>query len=154
MPCHAVTDKSVETLSPDTTVKKALALLKKKSLPYVSVLNKDGTLEGLFSYKSLFKNILPVSVAMADGIQLDITIHAAPGLAKRLAKAEGLPVSDFVNRKVPIVHPETPIWEGVNLLVQHGAPLVVVEKETQKFIGLMTGESALDELQRLKESEA
>ena len=100
------------------------------------------------------KNLLPVSVSMSEGFQLDISIKAAPGIAKRLRKVAQLNVGDVMEKKVGAVQPDTPTWEGVNILVQHGAPLMVVEGETGRFAGVITFQSALDELERLKDSEA
>lgn len=153
MPCHAAMIAKPMTVSPDDEVGKVLADMKDKDFDAVAVVAKDGTLEGLLSIKVLLQNLLPVSVSMADGLQMDITVQAAPGIAKRLKKVEPLHVSEIMTRKVHIVYPETALWEGVNLLVQYGAPLVVVEGETKKFVGLITFQSALNELNRLKDSE-
>ena len=42
----------------------------------------------------------------------------------------------------------------INQLVQYGAPLMVVEGDSGKFVGVITNQSALDELQRLKDSDS
>ena len=154
MPCHSAMIENPLSVKSDEEVGEVLAKLKKAKTQYAPVLDEDDKLVGMFSYEILLKNLLPVSVAMADGIQLDVTVRAAPGIAKRLKKVYHLPVSDFMERKVNAVHPETPTWEGINFLIMHGAPLVVVDSETEKLAGLMNGESALDELIRLKDSES
>ncbi|MGH1397712.1 MAG: CBS domain-containing protein [Alphaproteobacteria bacterium] len=155
MPCHAaIVDKHL-VLKEDVKVEKALKAIKKAAAAHAAVTDENGTLVGFFSYAILMKNLLPVSVAMADGIQLDVTIPAAPGIAKRLKNVLPLQLSQFIERKnFPVVYPETPLWEGVNLIVQTGLPLCVIEPESQKYIGLITHESAFDELQRLKDSES
>ncbi len=154
MPCHSAMTKNMITASPDQTVEDVLALMKKKDVDAVPVVDEDQKLVGVFSIHVLLKNLLPVSVAMADGMQMDIAVQAAPGIAKRLRKVGPLKISELMERKFNTVHPETPLWEGVNLLVQHGSPLLVVESETEKLLGMMTQHSALDELQRLKGSES
>ncbi len=152
MPCHAAMTKNPITVSPDQTVEDVLALMKKSAADVVAVVGEDQVLQGMFSIQGLFKNALPVSVTMADGGQMDVSVHAAPGIAKRLKKVDPLPISELMERKVDVVYPETPTWEGVNFVVQHGAPLFVVEKDSHKFLGLITFQSALEELQRLKDS--
>lgn len=154
MPCHSAMIENPLSVKSDEEVGKVLAKMKKAKARYAPVVDEDGRLAGLFSYEILLKNLLPVSVAMADGIQLDVTVRAAPGIAKRLKKVYHLPVGDFIERKINAVHPETPTWEGINFLILHGEPLVVVEAETEKLIGLINGESAIDELIRLKDSES
>lgn len=155
MPCHAaIVDKAL-VLKVDTKISKALKDMKKKGVQSAAVIDGKGALAGFFSYRILMKNLLPVSIAMSDGIQLDVTIPAAPGIAKRLKKVMPLTVETLMERKnFPVVYPETPLWEGVNLIVQTGLPLSVVEGEANTYIGLVTHESALEELERLQNSEA
>lgn len=154
MPCHAAIVKKYPVLSPEDGVEGALQRMKKEEIEAAPVVDKDGKLVGLFSIQGLMKSLLPVSVAMADGINLNISLQAAPGIAKRLKKTESMTVADVMEKKITSVQPETPTWEGVNILVQKGAPLMVVERETGRLSGVITFQSALDELERLKDSEA
>jgi CBS-domain-containing membrane protein len=153
MPCHSAMIDKVLTVSPEDSVDSVLDLMKKKNIEYAPVVDKDNKLVGLFSIQILMKNLLPVSIAMADGLQLDMTMRAAPGIAKRLKKVGPLKVADIMDRRANLVNPETPTWEGVNLLVQYGPPLLVVDAESGTLTGVITAQSALDELQRLKESD-
>ena len=154
MPSHAaIAEKSISFPS-DMEVEKALKELKKKNLEEAAIVNEEGVVEGVLSLPIVMKNLLPVSVAMSDGIQLDVTVRAAPGIAKRLKKIYPLSVGEIMERKFKTVYPETPIWEAVNHLVNNAAPLIVVEDENNKFIGMITGQSAMEELQRLQESES
>ena len=154
MPCHAAIAEKTIIFSPDTEVEKAIKELQKKKQDAAAVVNADGAAEGFFSLATVMKNLLPVSVAMSDGIQLDVTVRAAPGIAKRLKKVYPLTVSEIMDRKFETVGPETPIWEAVNHLVVTGLPLVVTDGEDSKYIGLITAQSAMDELKRLQESES
>lgn len=149
MPCHAAVTKKLVSVSVDSAIEDALGVLRKAKIDAAPVVDADGRLVGVFSLPLLFQNILPVDVAMADGLKLGMKVSAAPGLAKRLRKVLPLPVRDFMARKVNYVFPETPTWEGINLLMQHGGPLVVIDKESEKLLGVMTLQSALDELSRM-----
>jgi CBS-domain-containing membrane protein len=153
MPCHSAMIPNPFTVQPDQEIGKVLGAMKKAKAQYAPVVEKNGVLVGLFSYEILLKNLLPVSVAMADGIRLDVTVRAAPGIAKRLKKVYHLPVSELMERKAHAVHPDTPTWEGINLLAMYGAPILVVDSETTKLVGMMTEETAVEELQRLKDTE-
>ena len=153
MPCHAAIVEKATTLKADATVEKALKAMKKAGVEFAPVI-EGGAVVGLFSYQILMQNLLPVSVTMNDGIQLDVQVQAAPGIAKRLRNALTLTVDKVMERQnFPVVYPETATWEGVNMLVRTGLPLSVVDQETEKYIGFITQESLLDELQRLQESE-
>jgi predicted transcriptional regulator len=147
----AIIDKFL-SVSPDDTVEDALQALKKAKIETAPVLDKEKRLLGVFSLQSLMKNLLPVSVPINDGITLDITIPAGPGIAKRLNKVHFLSVAEVMERKVNAITSETPIWEAINFLVQYGSPLIVVEYQTGKALGIMTTQSALEELNRLKDA--
>jgi CBS domain-containing protein len=151
MPCHAAITEKIVTATPNETVKTVLKRMRTKKTDIIPVVEDNGDLAGYFSSAQLLKNLLPIPVSMADGIQLDIKIPAAPGIAKRLHKVQNLPVSDFMKRRTHSVYPDTPIWEGVRLLMEHQEPVFVLEAGTQKLLGLMTESSAIAELERLQE---
>jgi CBS-domain-containing membrane protein len=154
LPCHSAMLDKIITVSPGEVVEDTLEMMKKKNVEYVPVIDKEGKLLGLFSMQSLMKNLLPVSIPVGqDGIQIDMSMRAAPGIAKRLKKVGPLTVGELMERRVNVVYPETPTWEGVHQLVQHGPPLLVVDRDTGVLSGIITARSALEELQRLKDSD-
>lgn len=153
MPCHATIDQNSICVKQTETIETIVALMQERGQSIVAVENEDGVFEGVFSLQTLMKNSLPVSVAMNDGVQMDIKVPAAPGIAKRLDKVLPLPVQGFIDRQIVVIRPDTAIWQGVSLLIQHGEPLVVVDTDKQTFVGFMTFQTAYAELNRLKESE-
>lgn len=151
MPCNAAMIKKLITITADKSVEEALGVLNTNKIDAVPVVGQGGKLEGVFSTRVLLKNLLPVSVTTGDNIHMDIKVGAAPGVAKRLKKVAPLRVGDLMDRKATVVAPETPIWEGVNMLVHHGAPLLVVERATGKLQGMITEQSMIDELERIQD---
>jgi CBS-domain-containing membrane protein len=152
MPCSAAMIEKVLTALTEDEVESTVAAMKKANIDLVPVVDEKGVAVGAFTYHQLFENLLPVAVS--DGFGGSINIGAAPGVAKRLKKVLPLKVSDLMDRKITAVYPETPLWEGVGLLVQTNAPVLVVEPKSGKLLGVITNQSALDELNRLKDSEA
>lgn len=152
MPSHAAMIEKPVVVSPDQTVEKALKELKKKKIDAAAVIGENGELEGVFSMRLVMQNLLPVSVAMSNGINLDMPVRAAPGIAKRLKKVYPLKVSELMDRKAATVYPDTPIWECINGLMSSGGPLFVVDDTEHKFLGMIDVQSAFQELQRLQES--
>lgn len=153
MPSHAAMTAKFLSARPEDDVEATVAAMKKAGADFVPVVDQAGVAVGTFSYKTVLENLLPVSVTLNDGIQLDVTIEAAPGIAKRLKKVNPMKIGDLMNRKFAYVTPDAPLWEVVNLLMQSNAPLVVVEGGSGKALGLVTAETALDELNRMKDSE-
>ena len=153
MPCHSAMTKSLVTVSPEDTVEDTLALMKKKKVESVAVVNEEQEIEGVFSILVLLKNLLPVTMPLSGAVQTDISIQAAPGIAKRLRKVGPAKMNEVMERRFHMVHPETPTWQGINMLVEHGPPLMVVEAESGKLVGMINTQSALEELERLRDSE-
>ena len=147
---NAMTEKFIAA-HPDDGVENILKTMKKAGVESMPVIDSQERLVGIFSLKILMKNLLPVSVEI-NGIEADVTIAAAPGIAKRLHKIPSLSVNDVMDRKVFAVSPDTAIWEGVNLLMQHDAPLTVVDQGSGKVLGIITYQSALDELNRMRDA--
>ena len=154
MACHAAIIDKALTLKMDMSVEYALKAMKKKNVDCAPVLDPDKRVAGIFSYKILMKNLLPVQIAMKDGSQMDIQISAAPGIVKRLKNIQLVTLDQVMERQdISVVYPETPTWEGVKMMVQTDNPLIVIDPESEKYVGFISQNSMHDELERLKESE-
>lgn len=149
MPCiDAMIDKVV-SLTPDQTVEEAMALLEEKKIRTAPVLDKDDILLGMFGFESLLKEMLPVSARMPEGLErLDFVRGAKPDIARRLRSLKTQTIDNAMNREPVVLRPELSVWEGIRKLAKHGSPLPVVEKATNKFMGIVTEQSAIAELER------
>ena len=145
----ALADQRI-ALSSGHSIEDALAILRDSHTDVLPVLDADGRMEGVFSLAILMKNLLPVSVPVG-GLDIDVRIAAAPGIGKRLAKMQVLRVGDLMDRKAASIDPGVPLWEAIGLLMQVGAPLFVVDQGTRKLLGMMTYQSAFDQLSRMKD---
>lgn len=153
MPCHSAIVKKIVTASPDDAVEVVLKSIKKGKVQACAIIDEDGAFLGIFSMKILLKNLLPVSVAMTNGVQIDIKVTAAPGVAKRLANVKTLSVSELMERKPDTVFPDAPIWEGVSVLTNNGSPLAVVDSNG-KFQGFITYDSLVDDLESMQSTDS
>lgn len=142
----------VYTVGPDWKVGDAIDLLDKKGVRAVPVVDNQNKLLGMLSTHQLIKNLLPVSATMEDGLQrLSFVIGAAPGVAKRLRSTSEKKVSEVMAKDIVVVHPETPTWEALRLLTLYGSPLPVVTSHKGTLVGIISEQSALEELRRLGE---
>lgn len=153
MPCHTAITKKNITSSPDDSVEKVLKDIRKAKVSACAIIDENGLFIGLFSMKILLKDLIPVSVAMTDGVEIDIKVTAAPGVAKRLENVKILPVSELMDRNPTTILPDAPIWEGVSLLTKRGEPLSVVDS-SDKFQGLITYESLVYDLENVKSADS
>ena len=153
MPCHSAICKKTVIVSHNDTVENVLQAIKKAKVFAAAVKDDDGNFIGTFSEKVLLNNLIPVSFATSKGVQIDIKVQAAPGIAKRLAKVMPLSVSELMDRKPSTVSPDDPIWQGVATLTKHGEPLCVVD-DKGKFLGMITYESLVNDLQDMSTSDS
>jgi CBS domain-containing protein len=144
--------KKFITAPEDETIEKILKRVKKDNPPCIAITGEKGVLVGLFTLKELFRNTQPINIPMTgNGPQSAMKIDSGPGIAKRLQKIQMLPVRDFMARKFAVVYPETPTWEGLQLLLEQDSPLVVIDKSSQKPQGIITEQSILEELERMQD---
>ncbi|MGH1404368.1 MAG: CBS domain-containing protein [Alphaproteobacteria bacterium] len=153
MPCHSAIEKKSVTAKPDDSVEKTLKAMRKAKATAVAVVDDENVLLGVFSMKILLRNLIPVSVAMADGVQIDVTVQAAPGVAKRLNNVMPLDVAEVMERKPCTVSPDSAIWEGVGFLIKNGTPLCVVD-EASKFHGFITYDSLVIDLENMQTTDS
>ncbi len=152
MPCHSAISKNHITLSAQETVEQALKKMKKAKVNVCAVIADDMQYLGMFSIKILLGSLIPVSVAMSNGVQLDVKVRAAPGVAKRLYNAKNNTVAELMDDNIPSLMPDSPMWEAVGLITKYGRPLPVVDN-SRKYHGLITYQSLLDELDNIQSSD-
>lgn len=150
MLCRDASLRKNITVSETESVEKAAAFLMENNLEALCVVDDEMKPLGIFSIPVLLKNLLPVSVAMNDGSNIEIQMSAAPGILKRLKNVALLPVFDLMERRIIAVPEGAPVWEGLKLVLQHHMPLIVLDAEG-RVTGQITPGSVYEALSRVKE---
>ncbi len=148
MACHAAIAKNFLSIPEDEIIEKALKTLKKSKAEAAVITDAAGKVTGLFSYKILLQNLSLVNVNVGAS---SIAVDSAPGLAKRLRKVKMLPVRELMSRTISYVYPETPTWEGLRSVQQSANPVVVIDQESQKPLGIITEHSLYEEFERMQD---
>lgn len=149
-PCSDAMIKEVLTLKPDNTVAEAMNIYKEQNIRSLPVVDDNGNLVGLMGLRHVLQNLLPKSVTMEDGVQrLDFLMGAAPGIAKRLRKTLPLKVEEVMDKNPMVLEGDTSTWEAVRVMALHGSPISIVEPESGKFIGMISRQTLLGELEHL-----
>ena len=152
MPCETAILTEVYTVKPDMKVHDALLYIHEKNVRAMPVIDDEGKLVGMFSLEALMKSLLPIAVTMEEGLQkLGFVVGAGPGIAKRLKKAQTQTVSDVMLKDIIVTHPSTALWEAIRLMVKYGSPIPVVEENSANFIGIISEQSAMLDLEKLLE---
>ncbi|SFO68762.1 CBS domain-containing protein [Cohaesibacter marisflavi] len=153
MPCKDAMIEKVISLTPDMIVEDALHILEHEKIRTAPVISSDNRLLGMFGFMSVMRQVLPVSVTMTNGLEhLDFARGAKPDIAKRINEIKSKPVESAMEQEPITISPDLSVWEGILKLTKHGSPLPVVESGTQKFLGILTEQSAISELELIVSS--
>jgi len=160
MPCQDAMITDVITARPDQTVAEVLAIFYKNKIRAVPVVDDQHRVIGLFNFTHLMENILPVPPAEDDEklgrmknmeISLDYFSDMSPWVAKRLHNEMPKKLADVMIKNIHMIHPETPLSEGIRLLVKYGSPLPVVKDNSHVLVGLISSQTAVTALYKISE---
>lgn len=153
--CKDVMGAEQATLRPTDTVSTAFRLMRKKGIRFLPVVDTDGTYVGVFTSPTLIKLLLPramtIQMSGKDSKGLsnlgfynvdEETFHHS------LAEEKDEPVINHLSDpdNIPLVAPETPVMEGVLLLHKYKRHVIVVEPETNHFVGVVSINSMLKKM--------
>ena len=153
--CRNAMVTNVVSAGPEQTIQDALGLFEQHRIRAVPIVDGRGSLLGQFTFDVMLSNLLPGAVLvnphemMDVNLRLDYLVDAEPDVAKHLRDLLPTKLSEAMDRDVRVVHPDTPLWEGIRLLVLHGSPIPVVEEKTRKLLGLLSVQSATGRLVEL-----
>ncbi len=161
MPCKDAMVTAVITAGPDDLILDVLNTFEKKGIRSVPVVDKDNKLVGVFSFAHVLRAILPAPSTLGEGdilhrfthtmdIDLSYLEGPTPWLAQRLKRVLAMKVSDVMLKDFGCVKPETPLREGVRLMVKYDSPLpVVASKESMQLEGIISSQTAVREILKL-----
>ena len=121
----------------------------------VPIVDAAGKLVGQFNFDVVLSNLLPGPITveahglMDANLRLDYLVDAEDHVARRLGELLPVKLTEVMDQEVHVVHPDTPLWEGIRQLFQHGSPIAVVDEETGKLLGLLSVQSVMGELAKL-----
>jgi len=146
-----------DTLYENTPLHKAVSIITSKRLAALPVINEQGKFVGIIGVNGLLEMLLPKSIRSALAGNND----SVPGLSfmddnmdelrNRLAHLTETTVGSLAKRDAPVIYPDSPVMEAVLLLLRGEDDVAMVDRETHKFICMV---SALDLLHTLNEEVA
>lgn len=136
------------TIGADGTFAEAyrrLVELRVRSLP---VVDPDGIYKGMFDLYDIWGVLLPRAARLNDASLQDLAFVSSSEsqLRDKLREAGTKRVTEFVDRDLPAVYPDTPLQEAVRLLYQHDGNLAVVDRKTHRLLGLLSAWEILEKL--------
>ncbi len=136
------------TLPLSETFGGALRLMRDRRIRVLPVVDTNGVYKGTFDFADVWKTLLPKAVLLGmDSLQdLSFVSDAKEILHEKLAEAEGRPIGEFLDFPVEPIHPDTPVKEAMLLFYQHDGDIPVVERKTNRLLGIVTPWEILDAL--------
>jgi CBS-domain-containing membrane protein len=147
--------KSTDTLYENAPLHKAVSIITSKRLSALPVIDEQGKFVGIIGVGGLLEMLLPQSVRTALSRHDDDSVPSLSfmddnmeELHNKLDKMSETPVGKLAKRDAPVIYPDSPVMEAVLLLLRGEDDVAMIERDTRKFICMV---SALDLLHTLNE---
>jgi CBS-domain-containing membrane protein len=146
--------KPTDTLYENAPLHKAVSIITSKHLAALPVINEQGVFVGIIGANSLLALLLPPAEHTAHATKekditgLSLRNNNIAELRRRLSLMSNVTVGKLANRDVPVIYPDSPLMDAVLLLLDGGNEVAMVDRETRKFICMV---SALDLLHTVSE---
>jgi len=112
------------------------------------VVDDDHRLIGMFRLERLLGSLLPKAALIGFGLDdLSFVSDTLEHLRKQMRTVADTPVRQLMVKAEHVVHPDTTPVEIVLLLYRGASNIPVVERETDKLVGMVSARDVLDALQ-------
>ncbi|MEZ5355647.1 MAG: CBS domain-containing protein [Bryobacteraceae bacterium] len=127
----------------------AYRLMTSQRLSSIPVVDTRGVYQGMFDFQDVWELLLPRAalLGMESLTNLAFLSEAVNKLHDKLEQAGSRPIREFLDATAPPVHPDTPIKEVILLFHQYNVSLPVVERGTNRLVGMISPWEVLDALQ-------
>lgn len=143
-----------KTIHPDESVAAAFQIIKESGARFLPVVDEHGKYVGVFTAPTLLKLILPQAATIgmsSESTRLPIENLGFMSLTKadfdnRVEHLRDESVSEHLSNpaNIPTAAPDTPIMEGIFLAWKFKRHVVLIEPETNRFVGTVSSNSLLE----------
>jgi CBS domain-containing protein len=145
-----------KTVPPHESVATALKIIKASRARFLPVVDEQGTYKGVFSAPTLLRLLLPKAALIGldnEASRLNMNHLGFLSLNNedfdaQVAQLKDKHVVDHMSlpENIPVAAPDTPVMEGIFLIHRYKRHLMLVEPDTQAFVGTVSANSLLDQL--------
>lgn len=142
------------TIHPDDSIAAAFNTIKDSRARFLPVVDENGFYKGVFTAPTLLKLILPRAATIgmgADSTRVPMESLGFMSLSNsdfdaQLERLKDEKVSDNMSNpaNIPVTAPDTPVMEGIFLVYKYKRHVILVEPETNRFVGTVSANSLLD----------
>lgn len=148
------------TILPDESVATAFNVIKRSRARFLPVVDEAGRYLGVFTAPTLLKLFLPKAALLSPVGDLGKKNRNKRGHLRNLSFMN-LSEADFNEQletlkhekvsnnmsdpaNIPVAAPDTPIMEGIFLIYQYKRHVILVDPETERFVGTVSANSLFD----------
>ena len=142
------------TIHPDDSVAKAFDIIRDSRGRFLPVIEQDAKFVGVFTAPTLIKMILPKAARIgvsSDATRVPIGNLSFMDLTKedfreQIARLNEERVGDHLSNpaNIPVAAPDTPVMEGIFLIHKFKRHVILVEPDTNRFVGTISANSLMD----------
>lgn len=155
--CKDVMVEDQSILKPTDTVSKAFQLMRKKGIRFLPIVADDGTYIGVFTSPTLIQLLLPraMTIELSGGKKSNKSLNNLgfyhvdeETFHESLAEEKDEPVINHLSdpRNIPLLAPDTPVMEGVLMLHKYKRHVILVEPDSNQFVGVVSINSMLNKM--------
>ena len=143
-----------KTIHADDTVAKALEIMRESRARFLPVVDENGGYVGVFTAPTLIKMILPKAALIgmsSESARVPISSLSFMDLTKedfqdRISQLNKERVGDNISNaaNIPVTAPDTPVMEGIFLIHKFKRHVILVEPDTNRFVGTVSANSLMD----------
>lgn len=153
--CRSIMSDPPTVLKPTDSVSVALQTMVRERLPALPVVDTDGRYVGMLPRSRLVALAMPRVLShdtdqqpLARLLQVGFIRDSLADLQERMAAAANDPVSQHLDREVPVLSPDTPLMNALLFLYRQRNVLPVVENG--KLLGIVSVWDVLARIGRVK----
>ncbi len=137
------------TLPPRTSLGEAVQIIHNSGIRYLPVVDEQGNFVGIFSSLAVLRQLLPTSSQVCMGIQpndYNFMRTSAPDLQDRFRQFSQVPVTEYLERNYIRCEPNHSLMATIFQITTHHTHAVVCERNTDRFLGIITINRIFDTL--------
>lgn len=143
-----------KTIAPDESIATAFNIIRHSRARFLPVVDENGIYKGVFTAPTLLKLILPKAATIGMGseasrLQMDglgFMSLSKEDFDAQLERLKDEKVADNMSNpaNIPTAAPDTPVMEGIFLIYKFKRHVILVDPDTQRFVGTVSPNSLLD----------
>lgn len=143
-----------KTVDPGESVATAFNIIRESRARFLPVVDQDGRYVGVFTAPTLLKLILPKAATIGrhsdSGIgkmdNLSFLNLSKEDFTTQIERLKTEKVIDNMSQpeNIPIAPPETPVMTGILLIHKYKRHLILVEPDTDRFVGTVSANSLME----------